>query len=76
MAETLIPPKKFDSSNSVTGLDFIARSLVTMEANGTPLCPEAMTGNMTDEQKAIFMARLNFHRNRRDKGKPSVRDVE
>lgn len=65
MAETFIPLKKFDSSSSVTGLDFIARSLVMIEANGTPLRTEAVTGNMTDEQKAIFMARVNFHRTRR-----------
>lgn len=65
MAETLTPLRKFDSSSSVTGLDFIARSLVKIEANGTPLNPEAVTGNMTDEQKAIFMARVSFHRTRR-----------
>lgn len=65
MAETLSTMKKFDSSCSVTGLDFIARSLVKMEANGTALCPEEISGNMTDELKAIFMARVNFHRNRR-----------
>lgn len=64
MAATSTPKMKFDSTSSVTGLDFIARSLVQMEANGTPLCPEEVTGNMTDEQKTIFMARLNFHRNK------------
>ena len=68
MTETLIAPKKFDSSSSVTGLDFIARSLVRMEANGTLICPEDVTGNMTDEQKEIFMARVNFHRNSRVRG--------
>lgn len=29
-------PLKFDSASTFTGLDFIARSLVQMEANGTP----------------------------------------
>lgn len=58
-------PVKFDSTTTFTGLDFIARSLVQMEANGTALCPEAVTGNMTGEQKEIFMARLRFHRNRK-----------
>lgn len=62
MAATTPPKMKFDSTHSVTGLDFIARSLVQMEANGTPLCPEEVTGNMTDEQKTIFVARLSFHR--------------
>lgn len=56
--------EKFDSTTTFTGLDFIARSLVQMEANGTALCPEAVTGNMTSEQKEIFMARLRFHRQR------------
>lgn len=55
-------PVKFDSTTTFTGLDFIARSLVRMEANGTALCPEAISGNMTGEQKEIFMARLRFHR--------------
>jgi hypothetical protein len=36
-------PVRFDSAYTFTGLDFIARSLVQMEANGTALCPEAVT---------------------------------
>ncbi|MBV8044855.1 hypothetical protein [Pluralibacter sp.] len=53
---------KFDSSTSFTGLDFLARSLIRMEQNGTRLEPGDMAGNMTDEQKEIFMARVAFHR--------------
>lgn len=65
-----VPPLKFDSASTFTGLDFIARSLVQMEANGTPLCPEEVTGNMTAEQKDIFMARLSFHLSRQKREKP------
>ncbi|ADO46936.1 hypothetical protein [[Enterobacter] lignolyticus] len=53
---------KFDSSTSFTGLDFLARSLIRMEQNGTRLEPGDMAGNMTDEQREIFMARVAFHR--------------
>lgn len=59
---TPLSPVRFDSTTTFTGLDFIARSLVQMEANGTSLSPEEITGNMTEEQKEIFMARLHFHR--------------
>ncbi|MDN8559089.1 hypothetical protein [Citrobacter werkmanii] len=55
---------QFDSSGTGTGLDFIARSLAQREINGTPLCPDSVTGNMNDEQKAIFLARLSFHQSR------------
>lgn len=64
MAKISSHPTKFDSISSVTGLDFMARSLVIMEANGTELNPLEVAANMTDEQKEIFMARLQFHRNR------------
>lgn len=63
MSKTLTA-EKFDSAKTFTGLDFIARSLVMMESNGTQLSPEEVAGNMTDEQKEIFLARLDFHRNR------------
>jgi len=43
-------------------MDFVARSLAQMEISGSPLCPDAVTGNMSPEQKAIFLARLSFHR--------------
>lgn len=64
MDDTIPILTKFDSTSSVTGLDFMVRSLVKMEANGTTLNPDEVTANMTDEQKEIFMARLKFHRNR------------
>lgn len=63
-------PLKFDSATTFTGLDFIARSLVQMEANGTPLCPKEVTGNMTAEQKDILMARLSFHQSQQRREKP------
>lgn len=66
MDDTIPFLDKFDSTSSVTGLDFMVRSLVKMEANGTTLNPDEVTANMTDEQKEIFMARLQFHRNRQD----------
>lgn len=66
MDDTIPFLEKFDSTSSVTGLDFMVRSLVKMEANGTTLNPDEVTANMTDEQKEIFMARLKFHRNRQD----------
>lgn len=58
---------KFDSCTSFTGLDFLARSLVRMERNGTQINSADMAGNMTDEQREIFMARLVFHRDRKSK---------
>ena len=66
MADSHTAPK-FDSSTSFTGLDFLARSLVRMEQNGTQLNSADMAGNMTDEQRDIFMARLAFHRSRQSK---------
>lgn len=66
MDDTIPFLEKFDSASSVTGLDFMVRSLVKMEANGTTLNPDEVTANMTDEQKEIFMARLQFHRNRQE----------
>ena len=38
MSKTLTA-EKFDSAKTFTGLDFIARSLVMMESNGTQLSP-------------------------------------
>ncbi|AZT39664.1 hypothetical protein ELZ88_24345 (plasmid) [Salmonella enterica subsp. enterica serovar Karamoja] len=60
----------FDSASTVTGLDFMVRSLIRMEANGTVLKPEDVTAGMTDEQKDIFMARLRFHRSRQQQKRP------
>lgn len=54
-------PLRFDSSCSFTGLDFIARSIVYMRLNGTLLDPEDISGNMSQEQKEIFMSRFIFH---------------
>lgn len=65
------PLLRFDSTTTFTGLDFIARSLAQMEHNGTDLCPDDVAGNMTEEQRTIFMARLMFHR-----GKFKVRCAE
>lgn len=45
-------------------LDFIARSLAVMEHNGTRLCPEQVTGNMTPAQKAVVLSRLSLRRRR------------
>lgn len=59
---------KFDSASSVTGLDFIARSLVILERNGTFLNPREVAGNMTQEQREIFLTRLDYHRNRAGEG--------
>lgn len=51
----------FDSSTTFTGLDFIARSVVVMNQHGSGLIPEDICGNMTPEQKDIFLSRLAFH---------------
>jgi len=55
---------RFDSATTFTGLDFIARSVAVMSHNGTPLSPDAICGNTTPEQKAIFLSRLAFHQDR------------
>ncbi|WP_072185434.1 hypothetical protein [Citrobacter sp. CtB7.12] len=60
MTVTLIS-QRFDSSCSFIGLDFIARSIVSMRLNGTLLDPENISGNMNPEQKAIFISRFIFH---------------
>ncbi|WP_407579004.1 hypothetical protein [Citrobacter koseri] len=52
---------RFDSSCSFTGLDFLARSIVKIQKNGTYLDPKKVAGNMHEEQKEIFMSRLAFH---------------
>ncbi|EAA5259370.1 hypothetical protein DP804_23290 [Salmonella enterica subsp. enterica] len=70
MAEIIPDLPVFDSASTVTGLDFMVRSLLSMEANGTVLKPEDVTAGMTDEQKDIFMARLQFHRSRQQQKRP------
>ncbi|EBZ0491447.1 hypothetical protein D6445_11800 [Salmonella enterica subsp. enterica serovar Infantis] len=70
MAEIIPDLPVFDSASTVTGLDFMVRSLISMEANGTVLKPEDETAGMTDEQKDIFMARLRFHRSRQSQKHP------
>lgn len=62
---SILPPK-FDSAFTFTGLDFIARSMVMLETNGTCISLSAMTGNMTDEQKEILTARWEYHKSRRN----------
>ncbi|NDO83254.1 hypothetical protein CJP72_21555 [Citrobacter sp. NCU1] len=62
---SILPPK-FDSAYTFTGLDFIARSMVMMETNGTYISLAAMTGNMTNEQKEILTARWEYHQSRRN----------
>lgn len=61
-----ISPSKFDSAFTFTGLDFIARSMVMMETNGTYISLAAVTGNMTHEQKEILTARWEYHQNRQN----------
>lgn len=61
-----ISPPKFDSAFTFTGLDFIARSMVMLETNGTSISLAAVTGNMTHEQKEIFTARWEYHQSRRN----------
>ncbi|ECL7345073.1 hypothetical protein FTS55_15710 [Salmonella enterica subsp. enterica] len=70
MAEIIPDHPVFDPACTVTGLDFMVRSLIRMEANGTVLKPEEVTAGMTDEQKDIFMARLQFHRSRQQQKQP------
>lgn len=55
---------RFDSSCSFTGLDFLARSIVKIQQNGTQLRAEDVAGNMFPEQKEIFMSRFVFHKAR------------
>lgn len=57
---------KYDSAFTFTGLDFIARSMVMLETNGTYISLAAMTGNMTHEQKEILTARWEYHQSRRN----------
>ncbi|MDN8599320.1 hypothetical protein [Citrobacter enshiensis] len=61
-----ISSPKYDSAFTFTGLDFIARSMVMMETNGTYISLAAMTGNMTNEQKEILTARWEYHQSRRN----------
>lgn len=60
----VLPSVKFDSAFTFVGLDFIARSLVLMEVNGTCISPASVAGNMTSEQQEILMARWAYHKDR------------
>ncbi|WP_072438293.1 cell surface composition regulator GlgS [Enterobacter sp. NFIX03] len=47
--------------NAVRNFDFLARSFARMYAMGQPVDIDAVTGNMTEEQKQWFLEHYNHY---------------